>query len=593
MNAGAIWVVLFCLALTSCDRGSSEPNTPSTQRTTTSGIVEGFVGKHAALTWRGIPFAKPPVGKLRWHPPQHPESWKGVRETVDFSNICPQFSNATTPGLTGVVGDEDCLYLNIYAPPNAQGLPVMFWIHGGGNSFGHAGTYDASRLATSQNVIVVTTNYRLGHLGWFAHPAFQTGDAVHDSGNFGLLDLIYALTWTRDNIAAFGGDPNIVTAFGESAGASDVVALMSSPLAAGLFHRAVVQSGGFNLRPLEAVQAYASEGGYAGSAREIVNLLLINDGKAQDAQAAQIVQEGMDRRAIREYLYNKTATELFALFQASAIGTIPVPTLFADGHVLPSQPVAEVLSDSNLHNRVPTILGTNRDETSVFMYADPRYIEMDDNGKRLGLKNEGEYLRRVKYGSLSWRERGVDQLATPLTDGGNENVFAYRFDWDDEGVVDGFDLSKALGASHAVEMSFVFGDFTTAWVMEDIYAKSVDKDVLADAMMSYWSEFAATGDPGKGRRGELPQWLAWGTQNKTTLVLDTPSDQGIHMIEGVVTPSSIKADLVDDPSVTSAVERCALYSMVFLDSPDFDAEEFANFGKEGCAGLDPRELRGF
>ena len=110
----------------------------------------------------------------------------------------------------------------------------------------------------------------------------------------------------------------------------------------------------------------------------------------------------------------------------------------------------------------------------------------------------------MKYGSLDWREGGVDRLAVALTQGGNENVFAYRFDWDEAGVVDGFDLGKALGASHAVEMSFVFGDFTTAWVMEDIYYNSAEKNVLADAMMSYWTQFALIGDPGKGRRGELP-----------------------------------------------------------------------------------------
>ena len=598
MKAAAIGLIVISVGVLLYFSSLSEPPTSEpqpaaivaddvTQRSTSHGAVVGFIGKGGSRTWLGIPFAKPPTGNLRWRPPLPPEPWRGVRETIAHSNICPQFSNATTPGQEGVIGSEDCLYLNIYAPANARGLPVMFWIHGGGNSFGHAGTYDGSTLASSQNVIVVTTNYRLAHLGWFSHPALLTGEPRHDSGNYGLLDLIRALEWTRDNIAEFGGDPNNVTIFGESAGATDALALVVSPVAANLFHRAIAQSGGLGLYPMQLVRDYASDGGLANSAREIVNQFLIRDGLAADQVQARQVQNNMDPTALAEYLYDRTITDLFSPFEADGIGTIPTLELFADGYVLPSGNVLEVLGNIELYNDVPLILGTNRDEVSVFMYADPRHVTTTDNGRRF--VNEAAYLREVKYGSLAVKESSVDRLAIALTNGGNKNVYAYRFDWDEAGIIDGFDYSKALGAPHAAEIPFVFGDFTTGWVLEDIYSQSVEKDILADNMMSYWTQFALTGNPDKGRNGDLPQWRAWDTEGKTTLVLDTPSDQGIYMLDGALTPDTLKAQLAEDASIESKEERCARYAQMFLDGPHFDPEEYAR----GCSGLDPRALRGF
>ena len=153
-------------------------------------------------------------------------------EALAPGSMCPQFETVLTgadPGSGQVIGAEDCLYLNIWSPPNARDLPVMFWIHGGGNTIGEGGSFSGARLATAHNLVVVTINYRLGVFGWFNHPALQTGDPADDSGNYGTLDMIRALEWTRDNIAPFGGDPGNVTLFGESAGARDTLAMMASP----------------------------------------------------------------------------------------------------------------------------------------------------------------------------------------------------------------------------------------------------------------------------------------------------------------------------------------------------------------------------
>ncbi len=197
----------------------------------------------------------------------------------------------------------------------------------------------------------------------------------------------------------------------------------------------------------------------------------------------------------------------------------------------------------------------------------------------------------MKYTSLAWKERGVYQLARWLTAAGNDRVFAYRFDWDEEGEVDGVDLATALGAAHGVEMPFVFGDFDSGYMAAEFYGASVHKQALADSITAYWSQFAASGDPGIGADGKQPRWLAWGSEGKTTLILDTPSDQGIYMTGGEVSAASIKAALLADSEIASNEERCRLYAVTFDRGRHFDAAEFASFGDQGCAEYDPAELR--
>ncbi len=281
----------------------------STLRQTPLGPVVGFVGAHGANVWLGIPYAAPPVGELRWKAPRPAQSWTAPRNALAIGNMCVQFpsllSGAGRNPSKAPVGNEDCLYLNIWAPPFSpadvptgdKARPVMFWIHGGGNSIGHGGSYSGARLATDHNLLVVTFNYRLGPFGWFSHPALRSADAsaADNSGNYGLLDSIAALHWVRDNIAAFGGDPNNVTIFGESAGGGDVLALMASPLAKGLFQRAIVESGGLFVAPRSVAENYHDDAnpGHPFSGREVVNRLLVNDGKAADTAAAKTAQNAM------------------------------------------------------------------------------------------------------------------------------------------------------------------------------------------------------------------------------------------------------------------------------------------------------------
>ena len=284
---------------------SSQPETEpapvrdnTTLRSTTSGDVVGFRDRHGARSWQGIPFAAQPIDDLRWRAPQPPEPSSEVIEALAPGKLCPQFasllSGAGENVLPGAIsGDEDCLYLNIWAPPNAVDLPVMFWIHGGGNTIGHGGSYNGGALATTRDVVVVTINYRLGVFGWFSHPALQTGDPANDSGNYGTLDAIAALQWVRDNIDQFGGNPDNVTVFGESAGGTDTLAMIASPLAKGLFHRAIVQSGGFRPVPLSYAQLPAAEGGHHMSSAELVARMLVADGTVDTQQAGLDYQADM------------------------------------------------------------------------------------------------------------------------------------------------------------------------------------------------------------------------------------------------------------------------------------------------------------
>lgn len=568
-----------------------------TLRRTTAGDVVGFIDQHGARAWKGIPFAEPPVADRRWRAPQPPTPWSGTVEALAAADVCPQMKNQLSGGSGDPdrvsVGEEDCLYLNVWAPVNASDLPVMFWIHGGGNTIGDGGSYSGATLATRQNVVVVTINYRLGPFGWFAHPDLARGNPLDDSGNYGTLDILRALEWTRDNITAFGGDTGNVTVFGESAGAFDTLAMMASPLAEGLFHKAIVQSGGFNANSMMAAQNYESDGGHANSAREIAAKLLVQDGTVSDLDAARTYASDMGATRSREYLYSKTPEEIFQLFADSGFGgMINVPDTFADGHVLPTLSTEEIFSSTDNHNAVPVILGTNRDEPALFMALSPDNLE-NFLWVFPRLKDEEAYLRAVKYGALAWKERGVDSLARFMTAAGNPDVFAYRFDWDEEGSVMGYDLSVALGAAHGLEIPFVFGNFDGGFAsLGDFYSSSPGRDGLSSSMQSYWTEFAVNGDPGQGRDGQETPWLAWGTDGKRSLLLDTVEGGGIRMMADQVTVEGIKAELAAEAAITDNRERCSLYATNF-GWPELDRAEYDNFGPEGCSEFDPNEFSRF
>lgn len=463
-----------------------------------SGTVATREGAAPVRVYKGIPFAKPPVGPLRWRPPERPAPWEGVRACTDFGPACPQ---PDVP-LFQVPGprSEDCLYLNVWtAAPDAEAKrPVMVWIHGGSYLFG-AGSqpiYDGEALAR-RGVVLVTINYRLGPFGFLAHPALSA-ESGRGSGAYGLLDQIAALEWVKRNIAAFGGDPGRVTIFGESAGGGSVTALLVSPLAKGLFHRAIAQSGVVFAQPLRDAGPGKAPAEPAG-----------------ERFAAKLGCEGEGALAA---LRAKSAEELLAAaeldlnpFGEGDYSFGPV----VDGVVLPRDP-AELL---DAQHDVPLLLGSTADEGTIFVAMNPagatkasfeRAVEpffREHTGRVLALYpvTKDAEARRALATLI-----GDAFFIAPLRAfararaGLSSKTFMYHFTYAPPRA-----RMFGLGAHHAVELPYVFETLPPA------EAKDADR-ALASAVAAAWVRFAATGDPnGEG----LPAWPAYSAERDEHLEL--------------------------------------------------------------------------
>ena len=461
------------------------------------GVVKGRVFNQDILVWKGIPYAKPPIGELRWKAPRDPDPWTGIRDAGDFG------SEATQYDLSGSVkGSEDCLYLNIWRPQSDEkNLPVYFWIHGGGNSMGAASEegYDGVNLAGKCNMVVVTVNYRLGPLGWFTCDALRSdepGAELDNSGNYGTLDLIKALTWVKDNIAAFGGDPSRVTVAGESAGAINIFSLLISPQAAGLFHGAIAQSG----MPI-AVSVQDGEE----SAREVILKLLVADGTASDNVAAQEHLNQMSDDEVNEYLRSKTAGQLLGAYEPSELGMISFPFIFEDGTVIPVTGF-EALETGSYPNKVPMIIGSNKEETKLFLVFASAHFSGNDE----------LYQKVASVTSDLWKAKGVDEVARKLRSHAEQPaVYVYQFLW---GAADETGQSVIpnhwgfkLGACHAMDVPFFFGN----WNFFDVLGSGIftegnrlGREALSAAMMAYVAQFVRAGDPSPDGSG-LVEWTPW------------------------------------------------------------------------------------
>ena len=572
---------------------------PSSIRTIDSGRIIGFQGKYDAHAWLGIPYAQPPVKDLRWKAPRAPIPWVGEREMLEYGNPCMQLPAVGNDDGRGYVGDEDCLVLNVWAPQigptkiptGSDRLPVMFWIHGGGNSVGSGGSdttalYDGSLLASEHGVIVITVNHRMGPMGWFVHPALsdQTVDPEDLSGNFGTLDLIEALRWVQANIESFGGDPGNITIFGESAGGSNVLSLMASPMATGLFHKAIVQSGALNLTSLAEAQRVGpnGRGGDNLSSREIAARLMIEGGSAliADKDAAfTLLEEKMTSAEVAAWLRSVPAADIYGVVDSFFGGMIGMPMMFRDGYVLPDMDVNDIFADPANYNSVPIILGSNRDEAKLFFAFDDRYIDVN-NGIPQGFKDLEAYNRDTGYGSDVWRSQGVDRVAEMMSLVRPDDVFAYRFDADDWRNIGFIDLKDLLGAAHALELPFVFGYFPKPARLIFPDSTFAEVELLSGSIMSYWTQFAHTGKPGTGWHGEDPSWTPWRSMAGSghLMLLDTEIDEGIRMDQQVLNIDEIKADWMADGSYQSKEERCQAYDVAFF--IEFDADEKASLGCE-------------
>jgi para-nitrobenzyl esterase len=448
-------------------------------------------------TFFGVPFAAPPIGDLRWRPPQAVVPWDGVKATTAFSPACRQ-----TVAWISNPQSEDCLYLNIWAPEQAEKLPVIVWIHGGGY-FGGTGAqplYDGARL-TRRGVIVVTLNYRLGIFGFLATPELSADSPDHASGNQGIEDQIAALKWVKGNIAAFGGDPGRVTIMGESAGANSVAVLVASPLGKGLFQRAIAESGNYSV-PLDASETARA------------------DRKTAEAEG-------------QAFLKAQGATRIADLRRMDADKLIRqtwTPRVIIDGHVLREDMTTTYRQ--HRQNDVPVLLGWNADEgkdlapeilgTGEFTAANHKALV----GKLLGHtpseallaaypgKTDAEAHAAINQLTSDWWGWRMQYWAGLQARGGGQKPYLYYF------VHSPAEPATPCGygcqAGHGAEIPFVFDQLD-----QDSRAWSAADRQLADRLAAYWTHFAKTGDPNSDG---LPRWQAFDGSDASVFRIGTDEE---------------------------------------------------------------------
>lgn len=567
-----------------------------TVRDPPAGSVVGATSDYGSDMWLGIPYAEQPIDALRWRAPRPLAPWGGIRECLHFGPPCVQFTSifGGVEGPEGeVVGREDCLSLNVWAPrlgPNGPGavrFPVMVWIHGGGNTIGSSAFYDGGRLAADRDVVVVSFNYRLGPFGWFRHAALHDDDATLEdtSGNFGTLDHIRALEWVRDNIASFGGDPNNVTIFGESAGGLNVMALLASPRAKGLFHRAIVQSGSSRTVTPAFAENFIddSDPGSKDSSNEAVARLLVARRLQPDVGAARRYLRAAPPAEIAGLLHHARTDEILSLYPMfGRSGMIEMPKLIADGHVLPSEPILDALAHSGDADPVPVMLGTTRDENKLFMFVDEEWV-WQIFGIIPWVYDARMYDINAEYMSKMWKALGADGPARVLTGAGRDAVYVYRFDWDEEPSRLGINLSQLLGASHGFEIPFIFGHFDLGRAANMIFTQGnlPGREELAGRMMAYWTAFAYDGDPGSGRDATLPEWQPW--SDGQFIVLDTEAGGGIRMASDTVSKDELLAALGRDERLADPRDRCRVLRSLARWSSGIDPEDYPKLFGGLCA----------
>ena len=553
-----------------------------TEIKTSSGVSSGYVNS-GVLNWDDIPYAKPPVGSLRWKAPRQITNSERVLLPKD-DNFCVQRPSGMggSEGEGYFSGTEDCLYLDIKAPKNLSDkqLPVMFWIHGGGNTSGLKDLYDFSKMVKRHDVIVVSINYRLGPFGWFTHPAIQ--DLQNDldkTSNFGTLDIIEALKWVQSNISLFGGDPSNVTIFGESAGGHNVFSLLASKEAKGLFHKAISQSGYTTTIQSDLAfkqDSYSSTSNYA--SYNIVDRVL-------QKNAIKINQSSLDKKELRKILLDLSAKDFFSHY-AKRPSYEDIPLMTADGIVIPVMGLRKALASKEHLNIVPTIAGSNRDEVKLWLGSAEYFVDLKFSpiGKLLGipkvsLKDEDAFEIFNHYRSSAWKLRGVDGPLRSMKEAGSEILFAYRYDWDDHRRFVVGDFKKLIGAAHATEIPLLTGNNK---LVGDygflIYPRGPSKRFTSKNMMKFWANFAREGTPGKSTNSI--KWNVYNDPDKSNfIILDNRAN--LKMSSDTASFESLVSDLHKETDVTD-LEKCVVLLQMLTFVGDDLYDEYINSYPGSC-----------
>jgi para-nitrobenzyl esterase len=473
---------------------------------TKEGTLQG-VTEDGLEVFRGIPYAAPPTGERRFRPPAPVEPWNGVRVCDAFGAVAPQPQGQAMAGQgTAEAQDEDCLFLNVWTPGCEDGAvrPVMVWIHGGAfvTGSGSGAFYQGQHLAKRGDVVIVTINYRLGALGFLAHPDLRD-DETGACGNWGLHDQVAALQWVQANIHLFGGDPTNVTIFGESAGSMSVSCLVGSPAAQGLFRRAIAESGGPNGVPLDTATSTAEKLCALAGVSSVAELRKVDVAKLLEAQL-----------------------QLTAEAQAGGGGGMAMaPTI--DGGLLPEHPLTAIANGVAADKEL--LVGTNRDEMKLWVIGNRRLTGGDEDFivRRLEKTFGPDARDAVAAYKAARADRGEDVTPIELwTAIESDRVFRipslrmceqhpgvayeYLFTWKSPAV------GGLLASCHALEIPFVFGTLTTPGV-ERFTGEGPDAIALSERMMDAWLAFARTGNPSTEALGE---WPAYDAGRRATMILD-------------------------------------------------------------------------
>lgn len=501
--------------------------------TTAFGVVSGYAYNDSVWAWKGVPYARPPVGALRWKAPLDPDPWTGTRHaTAACSECTQQIYDQYWRSANAFMGSENCLYLDIYRPRTTEtGLPVFVYIHGGSNNFGSAKQYQGAALAARGNCIVVFVQYRLAAMGFLTHPALRTsGTAADISGNYGTLDHLKALAWVQNNITAFGGDPDKVVIGGQSAGGHNVMNLVVSPLGADLFRGAVVLSAGMTPLTVTAADTMTNT---------TIKGLLIRDGLATDNASATTYLAGMSNEDIENYLRGKTAEQILRARRdgvgADGSGSMPSHSAIRDGSVIRDNTWTGAIA-AGTYNKVPVFIGTTEYEFKDFMalYGVPvkaasggtvpssAYTWYDlfrvigVGGTPLALtdvlptQTDRDFYQTIAtLYTRRWKLTGVDLIARGLkTDDSDNPVYAFQFNWKGGGDPARADFATLFGAAHAMELAFYFGNAQDSWNYSFTAANQSGRIALQHAMMDYLASFIKTLDPNEAG-SSLTYWPQW------------------------------------------------------------------------------------
>ncbi len=532
---------------------------------TSSGVVDGYK-KGRVLNWDDIPYAKPPIDELRWKAPREINNPSQFISPKDGNYCVQRPSSLGGPGGSGpYVGTEDCLYLDISAPLNKKSklLPVMFWIHGGGNTSGLKDLYDFNKMIKKHNVVVVRINYRLGPFGWFYHPAIQElQDDDDKTSNFGTLDIIAALHWVKKNIEFFGGDPENVTIFGESAGGHNVFSLLVSNKSKGLFHKAISMSGyTTSISPSDAFMQETKSSTSSYTSSEVINKI-INDLKDK--------KESYSNKEIREILLNLSTSDFFQYY-ANRQAYEEIPLLTSDGVVIPEIGLNAALYNKEFVNKVPTIAGSNRDEVKLWLATAEYFVQLDYsavgnllNIPKVSLRDKDAFEAFNYYRSSAWKIRGVDIPLRGLYESGNNDLYAYRYDWDDHRRYVVADFKKLIGAAHATEIPLLAGNskLVGGYPLSDlIYPAGRSKLFTSRNMMLFWTNFAKNGEP-----GESTNRIGWNSIvdddefGSAFIVLDNKKNLSLKSEKN--TFKSLAEELYQDSRVNE-LEKCVILLQMF------------------------------